>query len=126
MMRLAHSASGKLFLPEPEDEVDGLSGLPTQELTEAGVHPREVFIESLQMWFDVRSRYLQWTDGRLAQMLIATDVTARRRVEELAQQQAEKVLHAFQPGVTAHPMRRPVKIQSDREQRPRQQRRQTR
>ena len=43
-----------------------------------------------------------------------------------AQQQAEKVLHAFQPGVTAHPMRRPVKIQSDREQRPRQQRRQTR
>ena len=87
---LAHSASGKLFLPEPEDEVDGLSGLPTQELTEAGVHPREVFIESLQMWFDVRSRYLQWTDGRLAQMLIATDVTARRRVEELAQQQAEK------------------------------------
>ena len=42
------------------------------------------------MWFDVRSRYLQWTDGRLAQMLIATDVTARRRVEELAQQQAEK------------------------------------
>jgi PAS domain S-box-containing protein len=87
---LAHSASGKLFSPEPEDEVDGLSGLPTQELTEAGVHPREVFIESLQMWFDVRSRYLQWTDGRLAQMLIATDVTARRRVEELAQQQAEK------------------------------------
>jgi PAS domain S-box-containing protein len=87
---LAHSASGQLYLPEPDDEVDGLSGLPTAELTEAGAHPREVFIESLQMWFDVRSRYLQWTDGRLAQMLIATDVTARRRVEELAQQQAEK------------------------------------
>jgi hypothetical protein len=87
---LAASASGKLFMPEPDDEVDGLSGLPTQELTEAGAHPREVFVESLQMWFDVRSRYLQWTDGRLAQMLIATDVTARRRVEELAQQQAEK------------------------------------
>ena len=34
------------------------------------------------MWFDVRSRYLQWTDGRLAQMLIATDITARRRIEE--------------------------------------------
>jgi PAS domain S-box-containing protein len=87
---LALGASTKLFVAEPEDEVDGLSGLPTQELTEAGAHPREVFIESLQMWFDVRSRYLQWTDGRLAQMLIATDVTARRRVEELAQQQAEK------------------------------------
>jgi len=33
---------------------------------------------------------LQWTDGRLAQMLIATDITARRRAETLAAQQAEK------------------------------------
>ena len=38
----------------------------------------------------MRARYLQWTDGRLAQMLIATDVTARRRAEELAEQQAQK------------------------------------
>jgi len=87
---LASSATDNLYLPQPDDDVDSLSGLPTQELTEAGAQPREVYIESLQMWFDVRSRYLQWTDGRLAQMLIATDVTARRRVEELAQQQAEK------------------------------------
>ena len=78
------------FQTEGEDTVDTLSGLPTQELTESGAQPREVYIESLQMWFDVRSRYLQWTDGRLAQMLIATDITARRRVEEQAQQQAER------------------------------------
>ena len=32
-------------------------------------------------WFDVRARYLQWTDGRLAQMLIATDITERRSAE---------------------------------------------
>jgi C4-dicarboxylate-specific signal transduction histidine kinase len=38
----------------------------------------------------VRSRYLQWTDGRLAQMVIATDVTARVKAEEQAKQQAEK------------------------------------
>ena len=38
----------------------------------------------------MRSRYLQWTDGRLAQMLIATDITARRRAEEQAAQQAER------------------------------------
>ncbi|MDZ7811762.1 MAG: PAS domain S-box protein [Ideonella sp.] len=79
------------FQTEGEDAVDTLSGLPTQELTESGSQPREVYIESLQMWFDVRSRYLQWTDGRLAQMLIATDITARRRIEEQAQQQAERV-----------------------------------
>jgi hypothetical protein len=72
------------------DDEDGLSGLPTQELTGLGANPREVYAASLDKWFDVRARYLQWTDGRLAQMLIATDVTARRRAEELAGQQAEK------------------------------------
>jgi PAS domain S-box-containing protein len=76
-------------LPEEVDEsVDNFGGLPTQELTETGADPREVYIESLGRWFDVRSRYLQWTDGRLAQMLIATDVTARVRAEEQAARQA--------------------------------------
>ena len=72
------------------DDEDALSGLPAQALTEAGASPREVYAPALDMWFDVRSRYLQWTDGRLAQMLIATDVTARRRAEEQAAQQAAK------------------------------------
>ncbi len=72
------------------DDEDGLSGIPTQELAGQGANPREVYAAQLDKWFDVRARYLQWTDGRLAQMLIATDVTARRRAEELAAQQAEK------------------------------------
>jgi PAS domain S-box-containing protein len=75
---------------DTEDGVDGYSGLPANELTEAGTSPREVFVESLDKWFDVRARYLQWTDGRLAQMLIATDITARLRAEQLAQQQADR------------------------------------
>ncbi|MCH7343862.1 PAS domain S-box protein [Pelomonas sp. CA6] len=75
---------------ELQDEVDDYSGLPAQQLTDMGSDPREVYVEQLDMWFDVRARYLQWTDGRLAQMLIATDVSARRRAELLAQQQAEK------------------------------------
>jgi len=73
-----------------DDDFDPLSGLPTQVLTESGVNPREVFVASLQKWFDVRARYLQWTDGRLAQMLIATDITARLRAEEQSAAQAEK------------------------------------
>jgi len=77
-------------LSDMDDGIDNFGGLPTQELTEAGSDPREVFIESLNKWFDVRSRYLQWTDGRLAQMLIATDITARRSAESLAASQAEK------------------------------------
>ena len=72
------------------DEVDDYSGLPAEALTETGSDPREVYVESLAMWFDVRARYLQWTDGRLAQMLIATDITMRRHAEAQAAQQAEK------------------------------------
>jgi PAS domain S-box-containing protein len=77
-------------LPDSEDAHDSFGGLPTNELTQAGSEPREVYIEQLQKWFDVRARYLQWTDGRLAQMLIATDITARHNAEAQASQQAEK------------------------------------
>ena len=87
---LAGGVAGAPFRTERDDEVDPLSGLPTEELTEAGIHPREAFVDALQKWFDVRSRYLQWTDGRLAQMIIATDITARLRAEEQAAAQAEK------------------------------------
>ncbi|MFO0123703.1 MAG: PAS domain S-box protein, partial [Inhella sp.] len=77
------------------DSVDDASGLPAQELTDAsgagiGTTPREVYVDSVDRWFDVRTRYLQWTDGRLAQMLIATDITQRRAAEQQAQVQAEK------------------------------------
>ena len=87
---LAGAEAGKPYLAELDDAVDNLGGLPTQELTEAGSDSREVFIEPLLKWFEVRARYLQWTDGRLAQMLIATDITARRSAETLAASQAEK------------------------------------
>jgi len=92
----AQLASSSLSLPllppgdDHGDAVDSLSGLPTESLTATGADPREVYVDTLKKWFDVRSRYLQWTDGRLAQMLIATDITARRRIEEQAAQQAEK------------------------------------
>ena len=76
--------------PDADEEVDGYSGLPAHYLTEPVPDPREVYVDSLEMWFDVRARYLQWTDGTLAQMLIATDITMRRRAEDLAARQAER------------------------------------
>jgi signal transduction histidine kinase len=77
-------------LAEIGDPEDPMSGLPADSITEAVTDPREVPIEGLSKWFDVRLRYLQWTDGRLVQMIIATDITARRRAEEATAQQAEK------------------------------------
>ncbi|MFO0443221.1 MAG: PAS domain S-box protein [Betaproteobacteria bacterium] len=87
---MAGNAADASFQLDGDDPVDHLSGLPTQELAGSDASPREVYVESLAKWFDVRARYLQWTDGRLAQMLIATDVTARRRAQEQAAAQAEK------------------------------------
>jgi PAS domain S-box-containing protein len=73
-----------------DESVDDFGGLPAQALTNAGSDTREVFMDSVQKWFDVRARYVQWTDGNLAQMLIATDITARRQAEEAAARQVEK------------------------------------
>lgn len=87
---LVEGVSDARFDPEAEEDVDALGGLPTHELTETGTNPREVYVPDLQKWFDVRARFLQWTDGRLAQMIIATDITARVRAEELADAQAAK------------------------------------
>ena len=87
---LAGVEPGRPYLAEMDDAVESLGGLPTQELTEAGSDSREVLVDPLQKWFDVRARYLQWTDGRLAQMLIATDITARKQAELQAAQQADK------------------------------------
>lgn len=42
----------------------------------------------------MRSRYLTWVDGRLAQMVIATDITPRRHAEEQAAQQNVRAQNA--------------------------------
>jgi PAS domain S-box-containing protein len=88
--QLSGGDASLLAQADGDESVDGLGGLPTQELTAAGSDSREVFVEQLAKWFDVRARYLQWTDGRLAQMLIATDITERRNAEAVAAHQAEK------------------------------------
>ena len=76
------------------DDVDGLAGLPTSDLTHASTENAEVFMAELGKWMEVRSRYITWADGRLAQMVIATDITPRRQAEELAEQQAERAQNA--------------------------------
>lgn len=72
------------------DEIDAFAGLPTPVLLGQQARVREVRVEALERWFDVRQRYIQWVDGRVVQMLIATDVTARHQAEEVARNQEEK------------------------------------
>lgn len=72
------------------DDVDPLAGLPLDTLTAAQPANNEIYIPELGKWLEVRSRYLTWVDGRLAQLVIATDITARRDAEEQAAVQADR------------------------------------
>jgi PAS domain S-box-containing protein len=72
------------------DDVDSFAGFPVNELERSNPLSAETYSPALDKWFDVRHRYMRWVDGRLVQMLIATDVTPRRRAEEQQRQQEEK------------------------------------
>ncbi|MDP2066387.1 MAG: PAS domain S-box protein [Burkholderiaceae bacterium] len=72
------------------DDVDPFMGLPTDSLTTVQSENAEIYVAELGKWLEVRSRYLNWVDGRLAQMVIATDITPRRQAEEQAAAQAER------------------------------------
>ena len=79
---------------ETSDDVDSFAGFPTSTLAESDIESAEIFIPELKKWMEVRTRYLSWVDGRLAQMVIATDITSRRVAEEQAANQAERAQNA--------------------------------
>ncbi len=72
------------------DDVDDFAGLPTDTLTASEAERAEIHVPELDKWMEVRSRYLSWVDGRLVQMVIATDITPRRLAEEQAALHAER------------------------------------
>jgi PAS domain S-box-containing protein len=79
---------------ESLDHVDGFAGLPTNLLPDSEAESAEIYVEQLGKWLEVRTRYLSWVDGRLAQMVIATDITARRHAEAQAAIQTERAQNA--------------------------------
>ena len=66
------------------EEEDNLAGFPSASMEDATSENAEIFIPTLNKWLEVRARYLNWVDGRLAQMVIATDITARKKAQEQA------------------------------------------
>ncbi len=75
---------------ESSDSVDSFAGLPTTAFPDTETESAEIFIADLNKWLEVRTRYLSWVDGRLAQMVIATDISGRRLAEEQASSQTER------------------------------------
>jgi PAS domain S-box-containing protein len=75
---------------DSHDAVDDLVGMPTSALPDIEAENAEIYVEELDKWLEVRTRYLTWVDGRLAQMVIASDITPRRLAEEQAAAQAQR------------------------------------
>lgn len=73
------------------DMVDTFAGLPAASLTDTASETQEIYLPHQQRWFEVRRQYIQWVDGHLAQLQVATDITARRHAEELARQQDQRL-----------------------------------
>ncbi len=82
------------LIEESMDSVDSFAGLPAHEVVDIESESAELYASDLGKWLEVRTRYLSWVDGRLAQMVIATDITARRLAEEQAARQAERSQNA--------------------------------
>jgi signal transduction histidine kinase len=90
LLMLARAGMPERSASPTDDDVDLLAGLPSESLTTASSENAEIYVNELGKWLEVRSRYLNWVDGRLAQMVIATDITPRRQAEEQAAMQAER------------------------------------
>ncbi len=54
-----------------------------------GVHPWELRNPHSQRWYDLRDQAIEWTDGRLVRLEIATDVTDRKLAEQAIRTLAE-------------------------------------
>ncbi len=91
---VTQAGMSKSDTPSKDESVDDLVGMPSESLTQAGSENSEIYLPGLNKWLEVRSRYLNWVDGRLAQMVISTDITARRHAEEQADLQAERAQSA--------------------------------
>ncbi len=75
----------------------------------------ECFHPQLNRWFELRARAIRWVDGSLVEILVATDVTARReadeklrREEQALQQSARLVTMGEMASSLAHELNQPL------------------
>ena len=66
-------------------------GIPTSFLYQESESEEIQLSDGSNKWYEVRRRFIPWVDGHLAQLLIATDITARKDADELSRQQEERM-----------------------------------
>ena len=90
--QLAGNANNRETLHEvAEDLQDSPPGIPTSFLYQESESEEIQLSDGSNKWYEVRYRFIPWVDGRLAQLLIATDITVRKESDELTRQQEERM-----------------------------------
>lgn len=67
-----------------------LQNTPSNTLGRFNNANNEIYIETIERWVEVRSRYLHWRDGVIAQLVIATDITVRKAAQALSEQHEQQ------------------------------------
>jgi PAS domain S-box-containing protein len=98
-----NDSKGHFQLAHQEKEIDTLhniaqdlqdyirDGIPTSFLYQESDSEEIQLTDGSNKWFEVRRRFIPWVDGHLAQLLIATDITARKAADDQARQQEERM-----------------------------------
>ena len=98
-----NDSKGHFQLAHQEKEIDTLhniaqdlqdyirDGIPTSFLYQETESEEVQLTDGSNKWFEVRRRFIPWVDGHLAQLLVATDITARKEADDLARQQQERM-----------------------------------
>ena len=98
-----NDSKGHFQLAHQEKEIDTLhniaqdlqdyirDGIPTSFLYQESESEEVQLTDGSNKWFEIRRRFIPWVDGHLAQLLVATDITARKEADDLARQQQERM-----------------------------------
>ena len=73
------------------DTIDAFAGLPSTLFTPIIGESQEMQLPDLANWYEVSRRFIPWTDGHLAKMLMTTDITEKRQIRENLRIQEERV-----------------------------------
>jgi PAS domain S-box-containing protein len=73
------------------DIVDGFAGLPSAALTPILGDSHEMQLVEQGNWFEVSRRFIPWTDGHLAKLLITSDITEKRMARENLRVEEERL-----------------------------------
>ena len=88
---IGNESNNKNLRDIAEDLQDSPPGIPTSFLYQESESEEIELADGSNRWYEVRSRFIPWVDGHLAQLLIATEITQRKAAEDLARQQEERM-----------------------------------